>query len=354
MLVPVEVWNGKLHRPHITAGKSIDFVAEELSNQLWYTVQPDQIWTQRGGRWDGRWDYDLKLRLAEPWFWIIGPSSERVEINPKFALHDFKEQLFRRGLDPDLFEFPQGKGTNQVIHPKMSQVPQPPPKKRQTKQTSAENPEKVKRAPVRRAQAKPKPSVVEPTPPKPKKRTILFTNDRKFEVADSEAVDEVAQRAGVVAPILLQDSKGSTQEDWWVALDTSHWFKEGQIEGEVIKCKVSGQVWVTPGSPNLSEPEIEELIRNRFEVKSDEVLITWPKSPSNEPIPRLKARISNYSPTLGRKILLPFGKLPEAFEFTGEDGLGRREEFHTKVGLQTAHVDILRDGLPVEVSSCVQ
>jgi hypothetical protein len=68
----------------------------------------------------------------------------------------------------------------------------------------------------------------------------------------------------------------------------------------------------------------------------------------------VRARVSNYSPTLGKKIAIPFGKLPNTITFTEEAGLGKREEFHNVIGLQLAHAEITWEGLPVEVASCVR
>jgi hypothetical protein len=115
MMLPILIWNGKMHRPYITTGKPIDYTARELSNQLWCTIEANQIFTQHGTLWDGRWEFNLSLRLAKPWMWVIDHLAEKVEINPRFRQQDFREQLLRRGLNPDQFEFPKGKGHNQVI-----------------------------------------------------------------------------------------------------------------------------------------------------------------------------------------------------------------------------------------------
>jgi hypothetical protein len=168
-----------MHRPLITVGRPIEYTARELSTQLWYTIEANQIYTQQGTLWDGRWDFNLSLRLAEPWRWISDHLAEKVEINPKFAQQNFREQLLRRGLNPDQFEFPKGKGHNQVI-----------------KYVEPERPKKTTAAatPVKRPGTKLKPVVIETEPPKPKKKTLLFVNGQKVEVEDAEILDDVARK----------------------------------------------------------------------------------------------------------------------------------------------------------------
>jgi hypothetical protein len=89
-------------------------------------------------------------------------------------------------------------------------------------------------------------------------------------------------------------------------------------------------------------------------VTADEVLLSWPTAWPPLAVAKLKARVANSSPTLGKKIEAPFGKLPTTITFTGDAGLGKREEFHNVVGLQLAHVEITWKGLPVEIASCVK
>jgi hypothetical protein len=141
---------------------------------------------------------------------------------------------------------------------------QPKTRKRAAKATTA----------AKRPRVKPKPVVIEQEPPKPKKKTLLFVSGRKVEVEDSQIVEDVARREGIRCPILLQDAKGSSKEDWWVASDSSDWFKDGEIQEDMIQCKVLDTVWRIPSPRLLSQRDAEECIRRKFHVTADEVLIT--------------------------------------------------------------------------------
>jgi hypothetical protein len=60
---------------------SLEQAAKEISDQLWYTVEPDRLRVKNGGMWNGLCDPSRELRVPEPWYWVFEGTHDRIEIN---------------------------------------------------------------------------------------------------------------------------------------------------------------------------------------------------------------------------------------------------------------------------------
>jgi hypothetical protein len=51
----MQLWHGRKQQGFVPIGSTKRQLAEDLTNQLWYTVEPCEIPTGPGKRWDGCW-----------------------------------------------------------------------------------------------------------------------------------------------------------------------------------------------------------------------------------------------------------------------------------------------------------
>jgi hypothetical protein len=115
------VKDNQLHAVFLTRSASTEVTANQLSEQLGYTVLAENLKTRDGSPWTGQWFQHQVLFIEGFWRRKENQRQEKFNVNRLYPWRDACEQLRRLELNSEDYEVPTAMGTGIVLLQKVQQ-----------------------------------------------------------------------------------------------------------------------------------------------------------------------------------------------------------------------------------------